>query len=129
MAGEEFVLDVVSGIMKLTFRDGGIKSKLDSGDKRLGDQIMSVMQYYAPQIESHAKANAPWSDQTGNARNGLAARAGREGDSFYIVLYHQVPYGIWLEVKYDGRNAIIMPTLDEFLPKVQSGLDGIMGKI
>lgn len=129
MAGEEFVVDVVSGILKMEFRDGGLLSNLEKGPKRLQDKIMSVMQFYAPQIESYAKANAPWTDQTGNARNGLAARAGREGESYYIVLYHQVPYGLWLEVKYDGRNAIIMPTLDEFLPKVQAGLDGIMGKI
>jgi hypothetical protein len=129
VAGEEFTLDLISGILKISFRDGGLLSNLEKGPKRLEDKIMSVMQYYAPQIESYAKANAPWTDQTGNARNGLAARAGREGQSYYIVLYHQVPYGIWLEVKYDGRNAIIMPTLEEFLPKVQAGLDGIMGKI
>ncbi len=113
----------------MEFRDGGLLSNLEKGPKKLEDKIMSVMQFYAPQIESYAKANAPWTDQTGNARNGLAARAGREGQSYYIVLYHQVPYGIWLEVKYDGRDAVIMPTLDEFLPKVQAGLDGIMGKI
>jgi hypothetical protein len=60
------------------------------------------------------RQNAPWTDQTGNARNGLFAEAKHDwGRTHAIVLYHSVPYGIWLEVRHQGRYAIILPTAKE----------------
>lgn len=72
----------------------------------------AMMSSAAP-IENYMKSNAPWQDQTTNARNGLAARyAGKEGGVHTLVLFHQVDYGIWLEVANDGAYAIITPSLE-----------------
>lgn len=61
-----------------------------------------------------AKLNAPWTDQTGNARSGLFADVGAEnnGDQFWLILAHSVYYGIFLESRFSGRYAIIMPTIN-----------------
>lgn len=67
------------------------------------------------------KDNASWQDDTGNARNGLAARAYKDQDSTGIVLYHQVPYGLWLEVRWSGRYAIIVPAMEEWGKRVMQG--------
>jgi hypothetical protein len=94
--------------------------------KFLDDTVGNTMRFYAPQVESAAKTNAPWQDRTGNARSGLIARAESSGDSYAIILAHQVPYGIWLEVRWAGRYAIIMPTIQAYGPKVMSTLRNVL---
>jgi hypothetical protein len=71
----------------------------------------------APQAESWMRSNASWVDRTGNARNGLQAQVQVSTNSVAIVLNHSVPYGIWLEVRWSGRYAIIGPAIQEFAPK------------
>lgn len=90
--------------------------------------ISTVMAYYEPQIENHAKINAPWTDQTTNARNGLIARSGKTANEYWIVLAHQVPYGIYLETRWAGKYAIIQPTLEVYGPKIMNTLEGILDR-
>lgn len=78
----------------------------------------AAIKYMEPRVESRAKTNAPWQDQTGNARQGLKARGGQSSELFYIDLFHTMPYGIWLEVRWSGRFATIMPTVIEMGPEV-----------
>lgn len=81
-------------------------------------------------VENHMKTNAPWTDRTTNARNGLAARyVGSDKGVHQMVLFHQVDYGIWLEVKDEGKYAIIEPTMAEFGPKVMQDLVKILDRI
>lgn len=91
--------------------------------------VATTMRFYAPQVENSAKSNAPWTDRTTNARNGLTARAGSEGKTHYVELSHSVPYGIWLEVRFSGRNAIILPTIEEFGPRVMGTLQQILDRV
>lgn len=88
----------------------------------------ATLAYYEPQIENYARLNAPWKDRTTNARNGLIAQSGKQGSEYYIVLAHRVPYGIWLEVRWSGKYAIIMPTINEFSPKVIATTNKILEK-
>lgn len=91
--------------------------------------VFATMRYHEPQAESYAKLNAPWTDRTTNARNGLIARSGRSGKVHWLVLAHRVPYGIWLETRWAGKYAIIMPTLvDEIGPSVMNTLQGILDR-
>lgn len=72
-----------------------------------------------PRAESYMRENAPWTDQTGNARAGLRARHEKEPlVQHELILYHTMPYGIWLEVRWSGRYAIIVPTLQQMGPEV-----------
>lgn len=76
----------------------------------------------ADEIQQYARDNAPWDDISGEARAGLTAEVVRELFVTYIVLYHTVDYGIWLEIRWDGRFAIIEPTLEKFGPETMGGL-------
>lgn len=89
--------------------------------------VAATLKYHEAGAENAMKVGARWNDQTSNARNGLAARyAGSDGKVHGLVLFHQVPYGIWLEVRFDGRYAIIMPTVQATGPKVMATLQKIL---
>lgn len=128
-SSDNFTKDFASDFIKVSFNDNGLGKALKQGDAKVRRMVDLHMQYWAPRAEAYMKNNAPWTDQTGNARNGLAARAFRDGDNAGIVLYHQVPYGIWLEVKHDGEYAIIVPTIQTVGPQVMEDLRNKLAKI
>lgn len=124
-----FAGSVTWGVVQIAWKDQGLRQALNNGDQKLIREVMAKFEFFAPQIEADMKVSASWTDRTGNARNGLAARAFRNADTMGIILYHQVPYGIWLEIANGGRYAIIMPTIDKWTPRVVAGLNGQMGKM
>lgn len=83
-----------------------------------------VFQQAAGAILEYARANAPWADRTGDARNGLQVDVYTEGNSVILDLYHTIDYGLWLEVIQNGAFAIIMPTLENFAPLVFADAGG-----
>jgi len=91
--------------------------------------IAAVMSKKAVDVQDYARSNAPWTDRTGNARNGLFATSRSGQGTHEIVLYHTVPYGIWLEVRFAGRNAIIRPTIQSQAPLVMKAIEGMLSKI
>jgi hypothetical protein len=122
--------DITVEWFKLTWQDADLLDALADGDEKVNAAVMSVLEYKAPEIEAHMKINAPWEDQTGNARQGLRAQAyDTGGDQKGIVLFHQVPYGIWLEVKNSGEYAVILPTIEVMGPEVMKSLEHILGRI
>jgi hypothetical protein len=76
------------------------------------------------------KLQAPWHDNTTNARNGLFTATEHLGDDYssehHILFSHGVDYGIWLEVANNGKWQIIMPTLKSVGDDLMKGLDGIL---
>lgn len=83
---------------------------IDAGVDLAFDSMQAV-------AESYMRSNARWNDQTGNARNGLRAKhVGEAMVSHRLVLYHTMPYGIWLEVRWSGRYAIIAPSIQQLGP-------------
>jgi hypothetical protein len=72
-----------------------------------------------PRAEAYARSNAKWTDRTGNARNGLKAQHDKVPMvSHTLTVFHSMPYGIWLEVRWSGRYAIIGPTLVNIAPQL-----------
>lgn len=92
-----------------------LRTNISKMPNSTGRVLTAITQYHAASARSHMKANASWTDRTTNARNGLDAQAfgpaGRKFGEYGIVLYGQVEYQIYLETKFDGRYAIILPTL------------------
>lgn len=86
----------------------------DAVEGELMAQVHEKALEMAQEILDYAQANAPWEDRTGDARRLLDVDVSDEGDAVIIQLYHQVDYGLWLEVIQSGRFAIIMPTLERF---------------
>lgn len=86
--------------------------------------VAGVLKGYESRIESHMKINAPWTDRTGNARQGM--RAEYEGERFgphAVKLWGIMPYTIWLEVRFAGRYAIIVPSIAMFGPRIMATLN------
>lgn len=93
---------------------------------RLLDAVFDLAQFFAAKIETYAKQHAPWTDRTGNARQGLTARAFRTATAVSIILWHSVTYGIWLEVKNAGKFAAILPTLEAHYSQYMRAVEGLM---
>lgn len=112
--------------------------KLPAG---IGRAIGVLFQREAVNVQDYARSHAPWTDRTGNARNGLfaVARSGGGGRNnlgqfqgatqHEIVLYHTVPYGIWLEVRFAGKNAIINPTIQHEGPRIMSATEKLLQRM
>lgn len=87
-----------------------------------------------PVFEGHMRQTAPWRDRTGNARNGLKAKHEAEPMvSHTMVLYHSMPYGYWLEVRWSGRYAVIGPTMlavsPELVRKTTIAIDAAIARL
>lgn len=115
--------------VKIAWQDQGLQDGLNNGGERIMREVDLLLQYYAPEIENWMKDNAPWTDRTGAARNGLAARFYTDRDGRGIIMYHQVPYGIWLEVRFSGRYGIIVPALEEWGPRVMEGTRNMLSQM
>jgi hypothetical protein len=100
------------------------RGTLPTGIRNLDAHIIRRMAVatagFAPRIEAHMKSTAPWTDQTGNARAGLFARPEISGASASIVFGHSVYYGIFLETRFSGAYAVVLPTLEEMAPQFMS---------
>ena len=102
---------------------GGLSVTLDFDRRNLGrnlealpdevdGMVHAVMEYQSVKAVAHMKTTAPWTDRTGNARNGLSSEVGwNPRESHSIRLFHRMWYGIFLETRWAGRYAIILPTI------------------
>lgn len=84
---------------------------------------------FADHLVEYARANAPWTDQTGDARSGLQSGVTLDNESLEIELYHTVEYGIWLEVRWGGKYAIIIPTVEAIGPQLLAKFDNTLSEI
>lgn len=83
----------------------------------------------AEEMEAWMKANAPWQDITGIARNSLYAVA--EQDPVRVAQItvgygYQAPHGLWLEIAYGGKWAIITKTIDRWGPVLWRDIQNMM---
>jgi hypothetical protein len=118
---------------------------------RYGQQVreaeLRVAQYWAAVIQTEARRRASWTDRTGNARQALRAYTSDDPPTKYgagqhdyptptdlardvVALYlsHGMEYGVHLETRYQGRYAIIMPTLERHYGEIARMLRGIFGR-
>lgn len=91
---------------------------------RFDNNVEQAAHKLAEDMLEYAKANAPWTDHPGeheDARQNLqsAVVADRKG-GYSVFLGHgkNVYYGVWLEVRWGGRFAIIVPTIYKFAPEI-----------
>lgn len=92
--------------------------------------VLKVMQEEGKKLEDYMKLNRPWTDRTGNARDGLRADVNYYGGDYVsIVLSHGVYYGVYLEYAMEKRFAIINPTLLSQGPNVIRAFDGTMARL
>jgi hypothetical protein len=94
----------------MTFKlEGPLVRNIQTLDLRARGGMGLAAKYAATQAEAFMKNNASWTDRTGAARNGLRATTQITSDKIVIILYHSVPYGVFLETRWGGKYAIIQP--------------------
>lgn len=86
--------------------------------------IRDAVEKLKDEMVAYAQENAPWEDHPGeneDARQNLqGAVVWSDEEHFTIFLGHgaNVYYGIWLEVRWGGKFAIIVPTIQHFAPQI-----------
>lgn len=107
-----------------------LKRNLDQLSDRVDTYIAAAMDYQADKCVGYMKENAPWRDRTSNARNGLRAETEwKPKKSYAIFLFHSMSYGIWLEIRWAGKYAIILPTLKVQGPATLRLVNNLFGKL
>jgi hypothetical protein len=98
---------------------------------KVQEALVKIAKYFEPILQNAARANAPWTDRTANARQSLRAYIGTDAPAGYpssqqlakdiveLFLSHGMYYGIFLETRFAGQFAIIYPTLEEHAPDIQ----------
>jgi hypothetical protein len=81
--------------------------------------LHALLLNWAGTMEGYAKSNAPWTDRTGHARQGLHGGVDVRDNQFVLYLSHGVDYGIWLEIAHGGNYAIVGPTADVHAPRIR----------
>lgn len=93
-----------------------IVSNLAGATQKAQFYLSRTTEYYSLHAETYAKTKAPWTDRSTNARSGLtttwSGNISSSGARFQIDVFHRVPYGIWLEIKYNGKFSIINKTVN-----------------
>ena len=84
--------------------------------------MVALMQNLAGHAEGDMKTHAPWTDRTGNARNGLFAGVMVGHDEFRLFLSHGVDYGVFLELAHGGNYAIVRPTADAYKERLRDAV-------
>jgi hypothetical protein len=83
---------------------------------------LRVFTAWAPRLQDWMRANHLWTNRTGAAERGLTARAESGGGQVRLIVAHSVTYGLWLEVRWQGRFAILEPAIRQFWPQIQRDL-------
>lgn len=94
-------------------------SGLAKVEARLFEALRIVSHSASKEMEAYAKANAKWTNRTGNARQKL------NGDAYWVdskiletVLAHQMDYGVWLELANGKKYAILEKSMKEVAPEL-----------
>lgn len=99
-------------------------------DRRLDNAVAGVVKQRSHIAVGWMKENAPWTDRTGNARSGLSAETEHVPMVRHTIhLFHRVPYGIWLEVRWAGRYAVIIPALVDQSVKMMVTMTKLMSRL
>jgi len=95
-------------------------SELAMAVERYGDRVLTavagIAQYVATQMQNQAKADAPWTDRTGNARTGIFGTSEADFGAHVVTIYlsHSatLTYPLFLEIGNSGKYAVIMRTME-----------------
>lgn len=98
---------------RLRIELGEIKTNLRLFDSRANDALDKIFTFQEERSTAFMKVNAPWTDDTTNARSSLQAKSYSETNSHLLVLAHGVFYGIYLETIKNGKYGIVVPAWRE----------------
>lgn len=98
--------------------------------RQVDEQIAAVVEFNSSRGEAYMKTNAPWTDRTSAARNGLFTLAFHLPFVRHEILFsHAVHYGIWLEIANDERFAILLESIKVTGEDTMRQLQGMFGRL
>lgn len=117
--------------MNFRYDAGQLTADITEFELRVNGAISAAVDYHATRGEAVMKLDAPWTDRTSAARNGLHTSTFHELRIWTIVFAHAVEYGIWLETRsdFDGRYAIIMPSVIAAGRELMRTLENLFGRV
>ena len=111
------------GGIRWTVSPDNIAVELEAYGERVQKKLEADARELAQRMADYAAVHAPWTDRTGETRAGLQGIVDVDTESHLttIFLAHgvEVP-GIFLELSHGGKFAIIMPTINSFLPEIKA---------
>lgn len=94
------------------FDSGSLGRNLATLDHKINRDIDRIQEQVVDIGEVNLRVNAPWKDDTGNARRGLWAVGNKlPNGTRRISMGHAVEYGVYLEESNGGRFAVVMDTM------------------
>lgn len=91
--------------------------------KKMADSRVRVYaEVAAKDLEGYIKANRPWTDRTGQARQRMTGYVQKVSNGYRIVIAHGVDYGLWLELANEKKYAILEPTIRLKGPDIVKGM-------
>lgn len=95
----------------IRWTDDSLRRNLQNLPRRAHSFLAQATEYQTLKTETYARSKARWTDRSTNARNGLTAIADVADKVYQIHVFHKVSYGVYLEVRFGGRYAIISETV------------------
>lgn len=111
------------------FKPGSLKRNLKAFDGDINRLVAGIVDYSGDKAVTYMKTQAPWTDQTGNARATLAAYGLHTSEYHELHLHGGMPYQIFLEVRWAGRYAIIGPAVKYQGLALMNRLRGLIAKL
>lgn len=97
---------------------GDLTAKMNQFGPKVKRAMVVASKRMESEAEAYMKSNASWTDRTGDARRGLKAETEVKTNQVTLYLYHTVPYGPWLELRWSGKYQIINPTIEVIAPEL-----------
>lgn len=94
--------------------------------RNLLNAVYVLASEWASRLADEAKATHPWANRTGEAEAKLFGRATRLAAGALIVLGHGAAHGIYLERRWAGRWAVIMPVLQRNYAAIMQSLQRLV---
>lgn len=90
------------------------------------EAVTAVANYFAPILETYAKAHGKWTDRTGNLRQTLHSYVEETSrEVVTLFLSHGMWYSIFVERVRNGNLGIIWPALQAHIDPIYQKLKGI----
>lgn len=108
--------------MNFKFDFESVVEGLDKLDNNCTDKLDKYAEKSGLKMETYAKQNAMWENQTGQARRTI--KGGKEwesNDKVDIFISGNMEYSPYLEYKNDGKYAILEPTVTALSKEIIDG--------
>lgn len=107
----------MSNNVDLTFDNEIVLQNIQGLEGRVRQQVNVLGNATGQKMQSFAQENAPWTDRTGDARQLLKYKSTMDKNGVTVSIFHQVEYGLWLEVAHNEKYAILKNSRDAILPE------------